>query len=196
MAPHPVQAAPTQARRWVPRNATYKGAEEKMQLENLQNDKVLLLHSTLQHLSKDSPWGCCAAPKAKEKDSICCSLFFQTVHMPLKAPEAVSTSPTLMGHSKAFLKVYKTLRWVSSSRSQLCQFPMFLLSPLPITFNNGKGSPNTTFLCFSLHHLHLPATGWLLRMLSLRATLLKSNKVLLFFIWFPWHQRQFCFSAL
>lgn len=125
-----IAAAPTQAWRWLPRDATHKRAEEKMQLENLQNDPVLLC-STCPRWSLRLL--CCT--KGRRKGQHLLQLIFpEGSQACLKAPEAVFTSPTLMGHSKAFLNVYKTLRWVPSSRSQLCHLPMFLLSSLAKPF--------------------------------------------------------------
>lgn len=82
-----------------------------MQLENLQNDPVLLLHSSLQHLSKRWPLRLLCCTKGRRRGQHLLQLVFPEGSCAcLKAPEDVSTSPTLMGHSKAFLNVYKTLR--------------------------------------------------------------------------------------
>lgn len=118
-----------------------------MQLEDLQNDPVLLFHSALQHLSKRwSLWLLCYTKGRRKGQHLLQFVSPEGPHACLKAPEAVSTSPALRAYSKAFLNVYKTLRWVPSPRSQLCQFPMFLLSPLLKTFlSQCQG--------FSKHHL-------------------------------------------
>lgn len=82
-----------------------------MQLENMQNDPVLLLHSALQHLSKRQSLRLLRYTKERRKGQHLLQFVFpEGPHACLKAPEAVSTCPTLMGDSKALLNVYKTLR--------------------------------------------------------------------------------------
>lgn len=68
--------------------------------------------------------------RKKKRTAFAAACFSRRFRCLFKSSRSCSTSPTL----KVFLNVYKTLRWVSSSRSQLCQFPMFLSSPPPKPF--------------------------------------------------------------
>lgn len=74
-----------------------------MQFENLENDPG----AALQHLSKRGSLRLLCCTKGRRKGQHLLQLVFpEGSGACLKAPEAVSTSPTL----KVFLNVYKTLR--------------------------------------------------------------------------------------
>lgn len=125
-------------------------------------------------------------PEEEEKDSICCSLFFQKVCVPVYNLQRLSPHLPLLQLIVRLFSMFTRPCQVSSPQftvshscvSSLCFFSALinLLSILKPYTNNlfltVQGFSKHLLLCSSLHHSDLPAAGWLLRMLSLRATLL------------------------
>lgn len=60
-----------------------KGQRRKCSLRNCKMTQCCSYRVLWSTCPRDSPWGCCATTKEEEKDSICCSLVFQKVHMPV-----------------------------------------------------------------------------------------------------------------
>lgn len=155
---------------------------------------------------------CCAV---EEQESVCWSMFFHKVCMPVYNLQKVPPHLPLQQITARLFSVFTIPCQVSSqfmvSHSCICSLCCFpaLRNPLSILtpsacnlFQQCQEFFKHVLLCFSLHHLDMPAAGWLLRMLSLRATLMafcwgkRSSKLLSFFVWFPWHQRIFFFAVL
>lgn len=112
-----VAVAPTQAWRWLPRAATYKEVEEKIQPENLQNGLLLPSHSILKHLSSRRPLRLpCCARGGREGQRLLQFVFPESLCACLQPPEVVSHISHSYRSQQGFSQCLQdSVKWVPSS---------------------------------------------------------------------------------